>query len=376
MKLLILPMPEKFNILVSGGGTGGHIFPAIAIANALQRRLIDVNILFVGAKGKMEMEKVPEAGYPIEGLWISGLQRKADLKNLSFPFKVVSSLATAGKIVKKFKADAAIGTGGYASGPLLYMASRKKVPTLILEQNSYPGITNKMLGKTVNKVCVAYDGMEKYFPRDKITVTGSPVRKEIIDMKVTTAEALEFFHLKPGKPVLLIMGGSQGARRINEVVAEKLDDLLASGMQIIWQTGKLTFGMAEDVVEKSKYKDQVKVHQFIRRMDMAYVASDLIISRAGAIAIAEIISVKKPAIFVPLPSAAEDHQTKNAMTLVKGKAALMIKETEADKKLVETAIGLMKNKSDRLVMVQNLKRFEHPDATEKIVDEIMKMIQT
>lgn len=368
-------MPEKYNILVSGGGTGGHIFPAVAIANALQQRLNDVNILFVGAKGKMEMEKVPQAGYPIQGLWISGLQRKVDLRNLSFPFKVIDSLNKAGKIVKRFKAHAAIGTGGYASGPLLYMASRKKVPTLILEQNSFPGITNKMLGKTVDKVCVAYDGMDKYFPGKKITVTGSPVRKEILDLKVSNTEALDFFQLKSGKPVLLIIGGSQGAKRINEVVAEKLNDLLGTGMQIIWQTGKLTFDMAKQAVVECGFKDRVKVHEFITRMDMAYAASDLIISRAGAIAIAEIIAVKKPAIFVPLPSAAEDHQTKNALTLVKGHAALMVKESEANDKLADSVIGMMKNKSDRLVMVQNLKRFEHPDATEKIVDEIMKLIE-
>ena len=368
-------MPEKYNILVSGGGTGGHIFPAVAIANALKRRLKDVNILFVGAQGKMEMEKVPEAGYPIEGLWISGLQRKVDLRNLSFPFKVIDSLNKAGKIIKKFNAHAAVGTGGYASGPLLYKASKKNIPTLILEQNSYPGITNKMLGKTVDKVCVAYEGMEKYFPAEKITVTGSPIRKEILDLKVSHKEALDFFGIKPDKPVLLIIGGSQGARRINEVIADKLDDLLSSGMQILWQTGKLTFEEARQTVEKSPHKENVKVHEFIRRMDMAYAASDLIISRAGAIAIAEIIAVKKPAIFVPLPSAAEDHQTKNAMTLVKGHAALMVKESEANEKLAETVLGMMKNNSDRLVMVQNLKRYEHPDATEKIVDEIMKLIE-
>lgn len=368
-------MPEKYNILVSGGGTGGHIFPAVAIANALKQRLKDVNILFVGALGKMEMEKVPEAGYPIEGLWISGLQRKIDLRNLSFPFKVIDSLNKAGKIIKKFNAHAAVGTGGYASGPLLYKASKKNIPTLILEQNSYPGITNKMLGKTVDKVCVAYEGMEKYFPSEKITVTGSPIRKEILDLKVSHKEALDFFGIKPDKPVLLIIGGSQGARRINEVIADRLDGLLSSGMQILWQTGKLTFEEARQTAEKSPLKEDVKVHEFIRRMDMAYAASDLIISRAGAIAIAEIIAVKKPAIFVPLPSAAEDHQTKNAMTLVKGHAALMVKESEANEKLAETALGMMKNNSDRLVMVQNLKRYEHPDATEKIVDEIMKLIE-
>lgn len=369
-------MPEKYNILVSGGGTGGHIFPAVAIANALKAKLKNVNILFVGAKGKMEMEKVPKAGYPIEGLWISGLQRKLDLQNLSFPFKVISSLRQAKKIVKKFKPDAAVGTGGYASGPLLYVASKAKIPTLILEQNSYPGITNKLLGKTVKKICVAYDGMDKYFPREKINLTGSPIRKEILKLKVTRDEAIDFFGLKSNIPTLLVIGGSQGARKINEALTENLDNILSTGIQLIWQTGTYSFGMAKTAAERSAKKEKIKVVDFINRMDMAYAAADLIVSRAGAIAIAEIVAVKKPAIFIPLPSAAEDHQTKNAMTLEKGHAAVMVKETEMKEKLAGTINGLMKNQSDRLIMVQNLKRFEHPDATEKIVDEIIQMIET
>ena len=368
-------MPEKYNILISGGGTGGHIFPAIAIANALKARLAEkVNILFVGAEGRMEMEKVPQAGYKIEGLWISGLQRKLDLQNLSFPFKLISSLHKSGGIVKRFNAHAAVGTGGYASGPLLYKASKKKVPTLILEQNSYPGITNKLLGKTVNKVCVAYKGMEKYFPAGKITITGSPIRKEILHLNVSKEEAYKFFGLKPGKPALLIIGGSQGALRPNEVIAEKLDEILSLDIQVLWQTGKHSIEMAKKAVEKSKYKGKIKVTEFIKRMDMAYAAADLIISRAGAIAIAEIVAVKKPAILIPLPSAAEDHQTKNALTLVNGKAAVLVKESEAREKLAITIKDLMQNQGDRFVMVQNLKRFEHPEATEQIVDEILKMI--
>ncbi len=368
-------MPDTINILVSGGGTGGHIFPAIAIANELKTRLDQANFLFVGAKGKMEMEKVPQAGYPIEGLWISGLQRKIDLKNLAFPFKVISSLRDAKKIIKKFKPDVAIGTGGYASGPLLYMATRKKVPTLILEQNSYPGVTNKMLGRNVSKICVAYDGMEKYFPKDKITITGNPIRKEISNLKPTQEEGLEFFGLKPDKPTLLIIGGSQGAHRINMAVAEKLDEILKEGIQLIWQTGKYSFEMAQEAASQSVCSGQVKVVDFISRMDMAYASSDLIVSRAGAIAIAEIIAVKKPAIFIPLPSAAEDHQTKNAMTLVNGHAAVMVKENEASDQLAVTINKLMKSKQDRLIMVQNLKRFEHPRATKQIVDEIFKLIE-
>lgn len=369
-------MPEKYNILISGGGTGGHIFPAIAIANSLKARLKEkVNILFVGAKGKMEMEKVPQAGYPIEGLWISGLQRKLDLKNLSFPFKVISSLAGANKIIKQFNPDAAVGTGGYASGPLLYRASREKVPTLILEQNSFPGITNKFLGRTVNKICVAYDGMEKYFPAKKITITGSPVRKEILDLKVSKKEALDFFGLKHNLSTILVIGGSQGALKPNVIISENLDNILTADTQLLWQTGKHSIELANRAVEKSKFKENIRVTEFITRMDMAYASADLVISRAGAIAIAEIVTVKKPAIFIPLPSAAEDHQTKNALALVKGKAAIMIKENEAAELLPQTIKKLMDNQSTGLIMVQNLKRFAHPEATEQIVDEVIKMIQ-
>ena len=368
-------MPDKYNILLSGGGTGGHIFPALSIANELKSRLSNANFLFVGAKGKMEMEKVPQAGYAIEGLLISGLQRKLDFKNLSFPFKVLNSLQNASRIIRQFKPDVAIGTGGYASGPLLYMASRKKIPTLIHEQNSHPGITNKLLSKKVNKVCVAYEGMEKYFPSEKITVTGNPIREEISKLKPSQKEGLDFFGLKNDKPTLLIIGGSQGAHQVNKVIAEKLNKLLTENIQVIWQTGKYSFEMAGEVAEKSDFPDCVRVVEFIARMDMAYATADLIVSRAGAIAIAEIIAVKKPAIFVPLPSAAEDHQTKNAMTLVKGHAALMVKENEADSKLADTIINMLKSKQNRLVMTQNLKRFEYPQAAAKIVDEVLKLIK-
>ena len=368
-------MPEKIKILLSGGGTGGHIFPAVAIANALKVRLKNVDILFVGAKGRMEMEKVPQAGYPIKGLWISGLQRRLDLSNLTFPFKLVSSLMGASKIIKQFKPDVAIGTGGYASGPLLYMAAKKKIPTLILEQNSYPGITNKLLGKTVTKICVAYKELEKYFPKEKIVVTGTPIRKEILDLKVSREDGLAFFKLQSGKPVLLIIGGSQGAQKINEAIAKNLEELLALNISIIWQTGKASFEMAKATAAKSVNSDGVNVVDFITSMDMAYAASDLIISRAGAIAIAEIIAVNKAAIFIPLPSAAEDHQTKNAETLVKGHAAVLVKESETDEKLLTTVTDLIKAKSTRLILSQNLKRFERPDATEKIVDEVIELMR-
>ena len=369
-------MSDKMNILISGGGTGGHIFPALAIANELKARLgDDTNFLFVGAKGKMEMEKVPQAGYQIEGLWISGLQRKLDLKNLSFPFKVIDSLRKASKIIRKFKPDVAIGTGGYASGPLLYVASRKKIPTLIQEQNSFPGITNKMLGRSVNIICVAFEGMEKYFPAEKICITGNPIRNEISHLKPSQKEGLKFFGLKTNKPTLLIIGGSQGAYQINKVIGEKLNEIIADGNQVIWQTGKYSYEMAKEAASTSKHPDHIKVVDFILKMDLAYAAADLIVSRAGAIAIAEIIAVKKPAIFVPLPSAAEDHQSKNAMQLVNGHAALMVGEQVAGERLSETIIKMMKSKQNRLVMVQNLQRFEHPQAAEKIADEVLKLIK-
>lgn len=367
-------MHEKYNILISGGGTGGHIFPAIAIANGLKERLGDPLIHFVGAKGKMEMEKVPQAGYPIEGLWISGLQRKLDLNNLSFPFKVISSLKQAASIIKRFKPDLAIGTGGYASGPLLYMASRKGIPTLILEQNSYPGITNKLLGSRVSTVCVAYSGMDKYFPSGKIVVTGSPVRKNILQLKASQEEGLKYFEMETGRKTLLVIGGSQGAHKVNASISGRLDSILTNDTQLLWQTGKYSYEMAREAAEKSRFSKQIKVVDFITRMDLAYAAADLIISRAGAIAIAEIVAVKKPAIFIPLPSAAEDHQTKNAMTLVDGHAALMINENEMDEKLPTLVNNMMASNQERLIMLQNLKRFEHPDATKSIVNEAIKLI--
>lgn len=367
-------MHKAFKIIVSGGGTGGHIFPAVAIANAIKLKYPQANILFVGAKGRMEMQKIPEAGYPIQGLWISGLQRKLDLSNLSFPLKLVSSLMQASRILNEFQPDVAIGTGGYASGPLLYMAARKNIPTLIQEQNSYPGITNKTLGKVVNKICVAFEGMERYFPFHKIAVTGSPIRREILELNCSKKEGLEHFGLTPERTTLLIIGGSQGARRVNEVLIEKLDSILNDNIQIIWQSGPASFERCSQAAASCKSLQYVKVVPFISEMDKAYAASDLIISRAGAIAIAEIIAVEKPAIFIPLPSAAEDHQTKNAQTLVDGHAAIMVKEEEAEEKLATTISDLLNNASDRHIMIQNLKRFAHPLATENILTQIETLL--
>lgn len=366
---------KKYKILISGGGTGGHIFPAIAIANGLRDVLkSDVEILFVGAKGRMEMEKVPLAGFDIVGLWISGIQRRLTMKNLLFPFKLISSLLKARKIVKTFQPDAVIGTGGYASGPLLRAASSKGVPTLILEQNSYPGMTNKWLGKTVNKICTAYEGMENYFPKEKIVLTGSPVRKKIREMKTSKEEARKFFELDNDRFSLLIVGGSQGAMNMNIAIATQMEKLLASGIQIIWQTGKPSVALARKSTVNSKYRDRVKIFDFIQEMDIAYAAADLIVSRAGAIAIAEIIEVNKPAIFVPLPSAAEDHQTHNARALAEKEAAILIPEKEVEEKLADTIIRFMKNKDIGINMRENIKKFSHGNATDKIVEEVIKLI--
>lgn len=368
-------MNNKIKIVISGGGTGGHIFPAVAIANKLKEHFPQADILFVGAKGRMEMEKVPQAGFPIKGLWISGFQREFTVDNLVFPLKLISSICKAKKIVRNFKPDVAVGTGGYASGPLLFAATRKKVPALILEQNSYPGVTNKILGKRVKTICVAYQGMEQYFPKEKIVVTGAPVRKEIFNLDVTREEGLAYFDLSKDFPVLLVVGGSQGARGINEAVAQNLDAILQTGVQLIWQTGSSSFASAGETVAHSKYKDRVKVTEFITSMDKAYAAADILISRAGAIAIAEIVAVGKPAIFIPLPSAAEDHQTKNALALTEKEAGILLKESEAKDKIVEEVATLVHSQKRRNQIIQNLKAFKNDDATGHIVKEIIKIMK-
>ncbi len=366
---------KKYKILMSGGGTGGHIFPAIAIADGLKAKLTDVDILFVGAKGRMEMEKVPQAGYPIRGLWISGIQRSLTLKNLLFPFKLFNSLIEARRIVKQFQPDAVVGTGGYASGPLLRAAAKAGFSTLILEQNSYPGITNRWLGKVVDVVCTAYDGMEKYFPAEKIVVTGSPIRKNIREINTLSAEARKFFGLEENRKTLLIIGGSQGARRINEAVAQHVERLLATGMQIIWQTGKPSLEMAGKSLLNSKFRNRVMVRDFIYEMDKAYAAADVVVSRAGAIAIAEIIQVNKPAIFIPLPSAAEDHQTRNAKALVEKEAALLLEEKNASRHLFEVVSSLMRDEKKKITVKKNLRQFEHGNATEKIVEQVLQLTE-
>ncbi len=368
--------PEK-KIIISGGGTGGHIFPAVAIADGLKRRLGNAEILFIGAKGRMEMEKVPAAGYTIEGLWISGIQRKLTLKNLSFPFKLISSIMKARRIIRRFKPDVAIGTGGYASGPMLRVASRRGIPSLIQEQNSFPGITNRILSRTVNKICVAFEGMEKYFPSSNIVITGNPVRKDIIEMKGKKDEGLRFFGLRENLKTILVVGGSQGARSVNQALATHLDEILASDVQIIWQCGRSFHELAVETANSltASRAEQVKVFDFISRMDLAYTVADIVLSRAGAIAISELCIAGNPLVLVPLPTAAEDHQTKNAMALKEKDAALVIRDDELDEKLSMTLLSLLKDEGRQKVMRENILKLAKPDATEKIVDEVIKLLE-
>ena len=359
----------NYKFILSGGGTGGHIYPAIAIANELKRRYPDAEFLFVGAEGRMEMEKVPQAGYEIEGLWITGLQRKLTLKNLMFPLKVISSLLKAGKIANRFKPDVVIGTGGFASGPMLRVASGKGMPCVLQEQNSFAGITNKLLKDRVAKICVAYDGMEQFFPADKIVKTGNPVRGDLVEMKSEKSEALNFFGLDSHKSTLLILGGSLGARRINQLIAQKLEYFKALDLQLVWQCGKLY------IDEYKKYEsDSVKVLGFMNRMDYAYTAADMIISRSGAGAVSELSIVGKPVLFIPSPNVAEDHQTKNAQSLVDEDAAIMLREAELDERFETTFNKLVEDKTYQARLSANIKKMALPDATKHIVDEIEKLL--
>ena len=361
-------------IIISGGGTGGHIYPAIAIANEIKAQNPDTQFLFVGAQGKMEMEKVPAAGYSIEGLWISGIQRKLTVDNLAFPFKLISSLRKARSIIKNFQPDLAIGVGGYASGPLLYEAARMHIPCLIQEQNSYAGLTNKWLAKKVDKICVAYEHMERFFPADKIVITGNPVRSDILELEGKKAEAYKFFGLNPDKKTIFAFGGSQGARSINESISKDLDKIVAEDVQIIWQTGKNTFQANPDN-EPLKTSPLVKQLEFVYKMDLAYSLADIVISRAGAIAVSEICIAAKPTIFVPLPTAAEDHQTKNALALTEKYAAELIKDSDAEQHLIPSALKLIQNPERCKTLSQNIQAFAKPDATHNIVEEVFKLVK-
>ena len=363
-------MKQSINILISGGGTGGHIYPAIAIANELKLRYPNAKFLFVGAKDKMEMEKVPQAGYEIKGLWIAGIQRKITLKNLLFPFKLLSSLLKSRRIIKQFKPNVAIGTGGFASGPALLMACRSKVPSLIQEQNSYPGITNKLLSKKVTKVCVAYEGLERFFPKEKLILTGNPVRQDVVDLEGKSAEASTFFGLDPHKKTLLILGGSLGARRINQLVESKLDYLKKLDIQLIWQCGKLY----EEDYSRYNSNANVQVHTFLNRMDLAYASADVIISRAGASSVSELCVVGKPVIFIPSPNVSEDHQTKNASAVSGKGAALLIREQDLESNFESQFSALISSESTQLELSTAIKQLALKNATQSIVDEIEKLL--
>ncbi|NVO20072.1 MAG: undecaprenyldiphospho-muramoylpentapeptide beta-N-acetylglucosaminyltransferase [Bacteroidetes bacterium] len=368
-----MPQPDHIRVILSGGGTGGHIFPAIAIANAIKARIPGSEFLFVGAKGRMEMEKVPAAGYAIQGLWISGFQRKLTLDNLSFPFKVVSSLVKARSIIKNFRPDLVIGTGGYASGPTLRAAASMGIPTLIQEQNSFPGITNKLLAKKVQRICVAYEGMEKFFPADKIKLTGNPIRQDILSFTGSKNEALKAFGLKEGPATLLVVGGSLGARTINQSILKGLEELSINKLQVLWQTGKSFAETAAEAVKPYTGKGIVTM-PFISRMDQAYAAADIVISRSGAIAISELCAVGKPVILVPSPNVTEDHQTKNTLALTAKNAAIMVKDAEASQKLVEEVIKLAGDITLQEELKTNIMKLAHPDAAADIAEEALGLL--
>ena len=361
---------KTYKFILSGGGTGGHIYPAIAIANTLKTRFPEAQFLFVGAKDRMEMEKVPQAGFTIKGLWISGIQRKLTLDNFKFPFKLLSSLFKSRKIIRQFKPDVVIGTGGFASGALLHVANSKGIPTLIQEQNSYPGITNKLLSRKANRICVAYDGLERFFPKDKIVITGNPIRKDVIETESKHEKGLKHFKLKNNTLTLLVLGGSLGARRINQLIEAKLNFFKAQNMQLIWQCGKFYFEQY-----KSYANDDVQVHAFLNHMDLAYASADIIISRAGASSVSELCLVGKPVLFIPSPNVAEDHQTKNAQAIVSKNAALLIKEKDLDSDFERAFSELISDKNQRETLGTNIKALALPNATEDIVDEIEKLLR-
>ena len=363
-------MKRSVNILLSGGGTGGHIYPAIAIANELKRRFPEANFLFVGAKDRMEMEKVPQLGYEIKGLNITGIQRSFSAENLKFPFKLLSSLWKANKIIKSFKPDVVIGTGGFASGPTLYVAGKKKIPCLIQEQNSYPGITNKILAKKVQKICTAYDGLERFFPKEKILKTGNPVRQDLLDVSGKREEAVTHFSLRKDKKTLVVLGGSLGARKINQIIEKNLDEIVKLNVQVIWQTGKLYF----EEYKKYGEREFVQTHAFIQKMDLLYAAADMMISRAGAGTISELCLVGKPVIFIPSPNVAEDHQTKNAMAVVNEKAAEMVKESESEEKFLPVFSALIRDEKKQKAFCKNIKKMALPEATNEIANAVESLI--
>ena len=356
--------------IISGGGTGGHIYPAIAIANELKSRFPDAEFLFVGAKDKMEMQKVPQAGYAIKGLWISGIQRKLTIDNAMFPIKLGSSMFKSYKIIKGFNPDVVIGTGGFASGAVLKVASMLNIPTVIQEQNSFPGITNKLLANKANAICVAYENLERFFPKNKLILTGNPVRQDLLSVGNKREEAIDHFNLEENKKTLLVLGGSLGARRINQLLEKELFFLSSQNIQIIWQCGKLYFE------EYAKYneKENVQVVAFIDRMDLVYAAADVVISRSGASSVSELCIVGKPTIFIPSPNVAEDHQTKNAKAISDKNGAILMKENELDTQFETVFSELISNESKQAELSENIKKLALPNATKDIVEEIIKLI--
>lgn len=364
---------RKLKILVTGGGTGGHVFPAIAIADAIKKLRPDTEFLFVGAHGKMEMERVPKAGYDIEGLNIAGFQRSISLKNLSFPFKLLRSLWKARNIVRKFQPDVVIGTGGYASGPVMRAAQRAGIPTLIQEQNSYAGVTNKLLARKASKICVAYDHMEQFFPLDKIVFTGNPVRSDILNLEGKREEGLKYYGLDPEKKTVVVIGGSLGARTLNNAMRDNVEFFEKyDGLQVIWQCGKF-YEYEYTAMETAKLPN-IECRAFIDRMDLLYAASDVVISRAGALSISELCLVGKPAILVPSPNVAEDHQTKNALALVEKGAARLVRDAEAGEKMLQDALLILESEALAFSLSESIRQMGRPNAAEAIAREAIKLV--
>lgn len=360
---------KKF--ILSGGGTGGHIYPAIAIANELKLHFPDAEFLFVGAQDKMEMQKVPQAGYKIAGLWIAGLQRRITLDNVMFPVKLLSSLLKARTIIANFKPDVVIGTGGFASGPLMQVAAIAGIPMVIQEQNSFPGITNKLLAKKADKICVAYENLDRFFPKSKIVLTGNPVRQDLIDIENKRQQGIEYFKLDPSKKTLLVLGGSLGARRVNQLIAKEIVGFSAQNVQVIWQCGKY-------YLEEYKHfadNENIQVTAFIDRMDLVYAAADIVISRAGASSVSELCIVGKPVIFIPSPNVAEDHQTKNAKSIVDKEGAILLKESELDTQFSTVFNNLLNDGEMQKRLGENIKKLAKVNATKDIVSEIIKLIK-
>ena len=365
---------KQLKVIISGGGSGGHIFPALAIAKSLEQKVPNVELLFVGAISKMEMEKIPSAGYNIKGLWISGIQRRLTYLNLIFPFKLIHSLISSIIIINRFKPDLVIGTGGFASGPLLYIAAKKNLPTIIQEQNSYAGITNKLLSKHVKKVCVAYPKMDKFFPKDKIVFTGNPIRESIIHNQAIKEISIKMFNLNSNQSTVLVIGGSLGARSINVSILNGLDVFKSNKLNLIWQTGKEFSNKASSAVKKIKTKG-INTYSFIKEIDLAYKAADIIISRAGAIAISELCSIGKPVILIPSPNVAENHQFKNAQSLVNKNAALLVNDVDSNDKLVDSIISLYKDDDLKEKLSINIKKMEVKNSASIITKHALDLLR-